>query len=208
VSRLSPEPMPMKRLFNLLPALLVVALTGCASAPSRFYNLTSTARSDGAPSAKYAVVVGPVSVPSAVDRPQFTIELSPNRVEFEEFNRWAAPLSEGIGRVISRDLGVLLGTTLVATSPSQDLGPSYRVAINVDQFDSVLGSATASGKVRLTAVWAVRGPSGDLVGSGATSVQEEAAGKSYDALAAAHSRALGKVSADIAGCIRGAAAKP
>lgn len=198
----------MKNLFALAPALLLAILTGCSSAPSRFYSLNSTARSDAAPSAKYAVVVGPVSIPSAVDRPQFTLELGPNRVEVEEFNRWAAPLSESIGRVISRDLGKLLGTTLVATAPSQDLGPSYRVAINIEQFDSILGSVTASGKVKLTAVWAVRGPSGDFVGSGATSTQEEAPGKSYDALAAAHSRALGKVSADIAGCIRGAAAKP
>lgn len=45
-------------------AFLAAAAASCASAPARFYTLASTATADGAPAARYAVLVGPVSVPA------------------------------------------------------------------------------------------------------------------------------------------------
>src|SRR5690242_18693638 len=98
-------------------ALVAAAAAGCASAPSHFYTLDSTAAGDGAPAASYAVLVGPVSVPAVVDRPEFTVQIATNRVEVDEFNRWAAPLNENIARVVAGDLVVLLGTPHVATAP-------------------------------------------------------------------------------------------
>ena len=62
------------------------------SAISRFYTLDSTATPDAGPLASYGVIVGPVSVPASVDRPEFVVQVAPNRVEVDEFNRWAAPL--------------------------------------------------------------------------------------------------------------------
>ena len=43
----------------------------------------------GQPAANYSVAIGPVTVPAAVDHAQFTVQVEPNRVELEEFNRWA-----------------------------------------------------------------------------------------------------------------------
>jgi len=75
--------------------LLAAIAAGCsATAPSRFYTLASTATAGNEPPARYAVIVGPVSVPASVDRPEFVVQVAPNRVEIEEFNRWAAPLSD------------------------------------------------------------------------------------------------------------------
>src|SRR5277367_3701173 len=108
--------MKMNRITNLFLIAFVAAIAaGCASAPSRFYTLNSTAVSDGSPAASYAVVVGPVSVPGLVDRPQFTILLGTNQVEVDEFDRWAEPLNDGIARAIAGDLATLLGTPLVST---------------------------------------------------------------------------------------------
>ena len=183
-------------------AIVAVATAGCASAPSHFYTLNSTAVGDGAPDASCAVLVGPVSVPALVDRPQFTVQVATNRAEIDEFNRWAAPLSENIARVVTGDLVVLLGTPRVATAPLANFDPAYRVTIDIQRFESVRTEAKKNEAVLVEAVWVVRGPAGGAARSGRTVAREPAQGESYDELAAAHSRALAKVSGDIAAAIR------
>jgi uncharacterized lipoprotein YmbA len=177
---------------------LVVAVAGCASAPSRFYTLSATAKSGGGSSVPCAVLVGPVFVPAAVDRPQFVVTTATNSVELEEFNRWAAPLGESIARVVSTDLGLLLGTTRAASAPMPDFGPAYRVIIRIERFESAMGEGKIAGEALVDAVWTVRNPSNQDVDAGRTIVREPALGSSFEALAAAHSRALAKVSSDIA----------
>jgi uncharacterized lipoprotein YmbA len=61
--------------------------------------------------------------------------------------------------------------------------------------------------VAIDAVWVVRPADGDP-SSGRTSAQELVPDATFDALAAAHSRALARVSEDIAAAIRTAAASP
>jgi uncharacterized protein len=179
-------------------ALCAVAATGCGkSATARFYTLEATATAADVPAARYAVVVGPVTVPASVDRPQFVVQVAPNRVELDEFNRWASPLGDGVARAVAGDLAVLLGTSRVATSTLANFDPTYRVTIDVQRFDSTPGEA-----VLVEAVWVVRRSTGGDARSGFTAAREVVADRSYDALAAAHSRALATVSGDIAAAIR------
>ncbi len=195
----------MNKHFQQLIAIAVVAVfaAGCASAPSRFYTLNSTAKGDGTFAASYAVIVGPVTVPAEVDRPQFTIQVAPNRVAVDEFNRWAAPLNENIARVVAGDLSALLGTPRVATGALASFNPDYRVTLDIQKFETVPGKS-----VQIEAVWMVRKSAGDISLSGRTIASEPAPG-GYDAVAAAHSRALAKVSSEIAAAIRSeAGAKP
>ena len=183
---------------QILIAFVAAAAVGCtASAPARFYNLDSTAKPDGAPAARAAVLVGPVSIPASVDQPEFVVQVAPNRVEVEEFNRWVAPLSDGIARAVAGDLTVLLGTPDVATAPLANFNPSYWVTIDVQRFDSIRGQAAL-----LEAVWTVRRTAGGETRSGRTVAREAVQGDGFDALAAAHSRALAKMSGDIAAAIR------
>jgi uncharacterized protein len=53
----------------IVMASIAVAAAGCASAPSRFYTLnsTATATTNGLPAASYLVAIGPVTVPAVVD---------------------------------------------------------------------------------------------------------------------------------------------
>jgi len=125
----------MTLLFGI--ALVATAAAGCATNPARFYTLASTATADDAPVARYGVIVGPVSVPASVDRPELVVQVAPNRVELDEFNRWAAPLNESIARAVGGDLAVLLGTPDVAIAPLANFNPAYRVTINVQRFESV-----------------------------------------------------------------------
>jgi uncharacterized lipoprotein YmbA len=180
-------------------AVVVVATlaAGCgASTPARFYTLASTAQAGGAEPSRVAVLVGPVSIPASVDRPQFVVQVTPNRVEIDEFNRWAAPLNDGIAQVVATDLGVLLGTPDVAVAPLPTFTATHRVILDVQRLDA------ATDGVLLDAVWTVRRTKDGKTVTGRTTARERTDGPGFDALAAAHSRACGRVSADVAAAIR------
>ncbi len=191
----------MKKHFNhfIAVAFVAVVAAGCASAPSKFYTLNSTVTDWATPVANYAIVVGPVSIPAEVDRPQFTVQVAPNRVAVDEFNRWAAPLNDNIARVIAGDLAALLGAPRVMVVSPANFDPAYRVTIDIEKFESVPGKSA-----QIEAAWTIRKPAGGLV-TGITQTTEPVTDGSFDALAAAHSRALAKVSGDIAAAIRAAA---
>jgi hypothetical protein len=137
-----------------------------------------------------------------VDRPQFTVQVATNRVALDEFNRWAAPLSDNIARVVTEDLVVLLGTPRVATAPLANFESAYRVTIDIQRFESMRSAAGRNEGVLVEAVWVVRKTTGGAARSGHSLANEPAQGTDFEALAAAHSRALAKVSSDIAAAIR------
>jgi uncharacterized lipoprotein YmbA len=87
----------------------------------------------------------------------------------------------------------------VAVAPLANFNPAYRVTLDVQRFDSVQNQS-----VLVDAVWAVRKTAGGDTRSGRTVAREAVRGEGFDALAAAHSRALATVSADIAAAIRAA----
>jgi hypothetical protein len=182
----------------VLLVFVLIAATGCGtSRPSHFYTLDSMASPEGAPAASYAVAVGPVSIPAAVDRPQFVVQAGPNRVAIDEFNRWAAPLDDSIARVVAGNLSALLGTPRVARASLANFDPAYRVTLDVQRFESIPGESAL-----VDVVWAVRASAGGAMRSGRTVAREAAQGQGFDTLAAALSRALAKVSGDIAAAIR------
>jgi uncharacterized protein len=181
----------------ILALFIAAAVAGCASAPSRFYTLNSTVAPDGSVTNSCAIVIDPVSIPADVDHPQFTVQVAPNRVTLDEFNRWAAPLNENIARVIAENLEVQLGTPRVAAAQIASFKPDYRVAISIQKFESVPGKSA-----QLEALWVVRKVSGGETYSGRTVADEPVTDNTFDSLAAAHSRALARVSSDIAAVIR------
>ena len=183
-------------------ALVAAAAAGCSTTPARFYSLASTATADGTLATSAAVLVGPVTIPASVDQPEFVVQVAPNRVEVNEFNRWVAPLNDAIARAVAGDLVVLLGTPEVATAQLANFTPDYRVTIDVQRFESIQGDAAL-----VEAVWTVRKTAGGETRSGRTVAREPVQGQGFDALAAAHSRAIAKLSADIAAAIRAEAEK-
>jgi uncharacterized lipoprotein YmbA len=172
-------------------------LAGCGSTPSsRFYNLSATS-GPAALTSKLSVVVGPVSVPDAVDRPEIVVRTGPNQVRPDEFNRWASPLHDQIARAVANNLLAILGTAHVTLS-SQILGTGaqYRVVIEVQQFESAPGEAAT-----LDAIWSVSRTRGGRSITGRTTLRETSPQPGYDALVAAHSRAITRLSRDIAGAL-------
>lgn len=178
---------------------LAAVAAGCGSSPpSRFYTLSGTTAGAAAPS-NLSIAVGPVTIPGAVDRPQMVVSTGANQVELDEFNRWAAPLGNNISRVVAMNLGTLLGTPNVSLFPQMlSANTDFRVAIEVQRFDSTPGDSAL-----LDAVWIVRRTADGKSDTGRTTAREPVPEKSYDGLVAAHSRAVARLSQDIAAAVRG-----
>ena len=190
----------MRRLAALaIPFALVVLASGCASTPdSRFYTLSPVSTTPAPAPSTLSVAVGPVSVPAVVDRPQIVVSMGPNRVVLDEFNRWASPLQSNIARVVAENLSGMLGTPRVTlSSQTMSADAEYRVVIAVQGFDSAPGEAA-----KLDAGWTVSRAKDGQSQPGRTTVREPATEKGYDALAAAHSRAVARLSRDIADALR------
>jgi uncharacterized lipoprotein YmbA len=180
-----------------LACLLALVAAACSSPSARFYTLSATAEQSPAPS-KLAVAVGPISIPASIDRPQVVVTTSPNTVSIDEYNRWASPVQDNLSRVIAEDLGKALGTPRVMLfKETLNTDVEYRVQVEVRTFESAPGKYAA-----LDAVWTVRRMKDGKNETGRTSVREPVQGDGFEEIAAAHSRAVAKMSQDIAGAIR------
>jgi uncharacterized lipoprotein YmbA len=186
-----------------LAAIALALSAGCSSAPAKLYTRRSSAVAADAAPVSRAIIVGPVTVPGSVDRPEIVVSVGTNRVDADEFNRWAGPLPDTIARVVAGDHTTLLGSPDVAVAPLANFRSDYRVSIDVQRFESVPGQ-----HVVLDAVWVVHPTAGGAVRSGRTLADEPVRGDSYDAMCAAHSAALARLSGDIATAIRAAVAAP
>lgn len=183
--------------YSLLPLLLV--LGGCAgSPPQNFYTLSAAI--DPLPrtgTASYSVAVDRVTIPAVVDRPQIVTNVGPNRVTFAEQSRWAEPLKESIPRVMAEDLARLLPDAYVAAYPQTVISnPRFRVLLDVQRFESSQDTGVA-----LDIVWVINMIKESVQITGRTFRREPLQGNGYEALAAAHGRALAGVSRDIAAVI-------
>jgi uncharacterized lipoprotein YmbA len=187
----------------LSAGLIALAMAGCGTPPQeRFFTLASEAppAQSGAVAAGpgFSIVVGPVSVPDVVDRPQFVLQSTPTEVEIAEQARWAAPLKTEIARVVADDLARVLDGARTAIWTQHATGTAdYRVLIDIQRFDSVPQEGAT-----IHALWTVTAKDGTPLAG--RSVVTEPAAAGYDALVAAHSRALASISREIAAAIAAA----
>ncbi len=132
-------------------------LSGCSSAPTRFYTLTSRAASNDAQSATTAgdaasVALTAVTIPGTLERPQLVLFLDGGRMELFEEARWGEPLAHGIARTLAEDLASRLQIAAVAAYP-EDASARARYRISVD---FVHLDAGTHGDVTLDAIWTIR----------------------------------------------------
>jgi uncharacterized protein len=184
-----------------MACLVAASAAGCASPSPRFYTLSGTAAaatpSPSIPS-NLSIAVGPVSVPAQVDRPQMVLAKGANQVQLDELNRWAAPLVDNISRVLQADLAQELGTSNVWSQSQTMLAtPDVQVVVDVQRFETAPGEATM-----IDVFWTVKRSAGGAAKTGRSLVHEASTAPGVEPAVAAHSRALARVSADIAAAIR------
>jgi len=189
----------MKRLVVMAALALGACSLAGGGAKESFYVLSGPEGAVPAATGNpLSIYVGPVAVPESVDRAPMVIQNSANQVDLSEEHRWAEPLKTAIPRVVAEHLMRLLGTPRVMSSrvgTSVDL--DYRVALEVQRFDS---SLTRGATVEV--LWTISGKRATPPRSGRSSVAEPASAATPEGVAAAHSRALARVAADIAAAIR------
>jgi len=183
--------------------LLTVWLTGCvsSSAPARFYTLYADETHSAEVSAAIGdewVGIGPVDIPSYLDRPQIVTRGEGHRLIVHEFDRWADPLKDRILDVLMENVVSLSDSKRVAPYPwPSAFRPDHRVLGEINAFE-----ANASGKVVLKTRWTVQIPGQpDHAVVRISEYREAADPEDFNSIAAAMSRALARWSRDIAAAL-------
>lgn len=172
-------------------------LVGCGSTYPTFYTLSAEGPSPSG--GGVAVGVGPVILAEYVNRSNLVVQTSANKLEVAENHRWAGDLDHSISRVLSMNLGRKLKTGNVRTYPwSRDSEVDYQVAMDIREF-----IAGHDGHAHLEASWRVYAlPGRNLVASKTFVGKEPIATGDYEAMVAAQSKLLARLSEDIAAAIR------
>ncbi|MGZ8136972.1 MAG: PqiC family protein [Methylococcaceae bacterium] len=97
---------------QVLAILAVLMLSACAETPSpKFYVLESLSP-PAAPviggANKRSIGIGPVTIPSLLERRQIVTQTGDNNVDIAEFHQWAAPIKDNIIQVLQQNLAALL----------------------------------------------------------------------------------------------------
>jgi hypothetical protein len=186
---------------------------GCASTPSsKFYQLSPAKSQAGA---KHEVVkegavtiaVGPMRLPDYLDRPQIVTRTGRNELHLSEFDRWAGSLDNDVLMVLVEDLADLLPADrffVTRWSPllENQLQSLYWVELLVQRFEG-----TPGGSVVLKAQWGLFSKDKRFILKRQADITEPVNGAGYDALVEGMSRALERLSRDIADGIMSAAQK-
>lgn len=196
---------------NPVPLLAVLLLLagGCAvtgvgtTQPTQFYVLrtldVTAGRAEALPGKEdLSVSVGPVELAAYLKRPHIVTLSEGNEVRLADFSRWAEPLEEGINRVLSENLSLLLGTNrVIAHGPRSLAQPRYTVAVKVTRLDGRLG-----GEVLLSARWGlIDRTSDEILLTRRSTYSHTVEGGSYGALVAAENRALEDLCREIAAAV-------
>ena len=183
-------------------AILTMACAGCASTPpSKFYQLSpakSQAKHEAVKEGAVTVAVGPLRLPDYLDRPQIVTRSGRNELHMAEFDRWAGSLDDDVIMVLVENIADLLPadryfvtkwTPIVETQ----LSSLYWVELFVQRFEG-----TPGGSVVLKAQWGLFSKDKRLILKRQADITEPVNGGGYDALVGAMSKALEKLSHDIA----------
>ena len=182
--------------------IAVMMITGCRgiTSPVEFYTLNAVIETPitaqvAAADQDLAIGVGPIEIPKTIDRPQIVIRTGPNRLEVDEFHRWAGSLREDFMRVLATNLSILLQTNWVATHPWEDyFQPTYRIVLDVQRFDGSPGE-----EMVLNATWTITGHDGrNALLVRKSIITQPVSGKDYEAFVSAKSRVLATFSREIA----------
>lgn len=187
---------------SYLPACLAaVALAGCGllTAPRtispQFFVLNAVAVESGTTTPIH-IGLGPVSLPSYLDRPEMARRVDPNQIAYDPEARWAESLQGNFQRTVAANLVLLLHPTRI------EFFPWYRTA----KFDAIVTIAVSrfeqqpDGTVALVARWTVRDGK-DVTQLVRDTVYTAPAGTA-DQNAAALSALVGELSQEIAAAIQ------
>ena len=192
----------LRRLALVILVVSPIGLGACASTPSRFDILNTLTASETIPGTAAAqgpvIGVGPITVPKYLDRPQIITRSGRNQLGLGEFDRWAEPLQDNVLRVLGENLAFLIPTDqVVLHSWPQSATLDYQVTVDMLHFDVWLG-----GESILLAHWSTLDCAELPLWSQQACLNVLVGGGDYEAMVAALSELLARLSGDIAVAIQ------
>ncbi len=186
----------MPRLPLIALAVLSAALiTACStpSLPERYHTLLPIERAVSvAVTAPIYIELLPVKVPEQVDHAQWVVRQPDDSLLMLEQDRWAAPLQDEIRGALVERLTSQWGAIDVR-AVAQPQAPTWRVRVDVQRFESI-----PSKEARIESTWSVTSTaSGGPTLVCRSALREDVSGAGIAPLAAAHRRAVVRLSDEI-----------
>ena len=197
---------PWSRNLPVILALVAIFLCGCLSRSQtpRFYALspmppdevTSRPKSPAQP---VVIGIGPLKLADYLDQSSLVTRTGDNQLVKAEYDRWAGSFKDDLANVLAENLGFLVPGSEVYLYPWRGSVPiGYQVVLEVVRCDGRLGEAAW-----LVARWTIfRGPDKKLLTMQRSNINEPVTGPDYAALVAAQSRAVAKLSQEIAAALK------
>ena len=200
---------PFCRSLPVILALAAIFMGGCRSQTPRFYTLTPIQEDHGVSkrpgqAQNPFICIGPVKLADYLDTSMLISRTSDNQAVKAEYDRWVGSFKDIFINVLADNIGGLLATDRIYLFPWRMTVPiDYQVTLDVVRCDGRLGDAAF-----LEARWSIfAGPEKKLLKINRSSIREPVTGADYAAMVAAQSRAVAKLSQDIATAIQGAGKK-
>jgi uncharacterized protein len=197
---------PIPRLL-LLAALigLVPGIYSCRNAPPPivYYTLDPLPQSDTpvpppVEQPALRIGVGPIDLPTYLDRPQIVTRSGEYTLAINDFDRWAGPLDEEIQRMLLNSLEEALpGAEVLAFPWDRMHEPTHQVRLTIQRFDGQEGDS-----VHLRGTWHLinrTNPEKNL--TSAFEITEAVSAKTMRAVVAAQNRALAALAGQIVGAL-------
>jgi uncharacterized lipoprotein YmbA len=195
---------PFSRQTLVILVIFVSFLGGCRrSQTPRFYALSSMQDQGiskrSSPVQNAIIGIGPVKVADYLDQTRLVNRTGDNQLVVAEYDRWVGSFKDNFINVLADNIGFLLPTERIHFYPWRKSMPiDYQIIMDIVRCDGRLGDT-----VWLEARWSIlQGPEKKLLKMDRSSIREPVGGADYSALVAAQSRAIAKLSQEIAQAIR------
>ena len=195
-----------------LALILLIIISGCMgrSLPSRLYTITPISEDEklsaiGSLVDSATIGIGPIKVADYLNQSRIVTRSGDNRINQAKFDQWSGNFKDNFTNVLAENIGYLLATDRISIYPWRTYMPiDYQVTVDIVRCDGQLGK-----DVTLVARWSVlSGEKKKLLAMKRSNIIEKIDSDGYEVLVAAHSRALGKLSREIAKAIQTEHRKP
>lgn|SRR5487761_809800 len=180
----------------VLVTALSFMLSGCGSSPpTHYYTLDPVPAAPSSRAAASMVVqVAAVHIPAALDRRGMVREAAAGSADVSAQNRWVAPLSQMVQRVLTQDLARRLPKGRVILPQEPAAANTHKIVVDILQFES-----NASGDVIFDGSWSLlrSGSAETALATRHVRLSTRGAGD-FGAQAQAMSRILGRLADQIA----------
>lgn len=185
--------------------LFSVFLTACSSDPTLYHTLA--AGSVSAPAAAdvsqriKSLGVGPVTLPTLLDREGMVIRKDATTVEVSDTHLWGGQLEDEFLSALSQQLQQRLPATRIQTIPWEvSQTPQYQVVVKLDQFDGI-----PDDKAVIRGLWQLQaGDDGKILSTEPVVLERKAAEVGVDGIVKAQSNLVADLANQI---VRGLAAR-